>query len=69
MFSGEQLYVEKCSLDTFSASCRDDALIVVTSSVIGRLRVTGSCISHDFGFLGLNTSVLPEVIALLSFTL
>ena len=60
LFPGEQFYVEKCTYDTFNATCGHDSLIVVTSAVYGRLRAA-LCITKSYGYMGKNISVLPEV--------
>lgn len=62
--SGEQT-IEACSGDDFAASCQTH-YIVVTSAIYGRFRnlqgsASESCFSEDYGNLGTNTSVLPEV--------
>ena len=62
--AGEQLTLEACSDGDFEASCSPD-YVIVTSAVYGRFynldQANRNCFTKDYGFLGRNESVLPEV--------
>lgn len=51
--------VEYCLMDTFNASCRSVAeVVVIDSATYGRMKV-GRCVTGNFGYLGCAADVLP----------
>ena len=52
---------EVCNMETFSAECSDpDAVLVVQWARYGRMH-TGRCVKNDYGYLGCESDVLPQV--------
>ena len=54
---GVQTAREICESETFSARCRSNEVIMMTSAQYGRMRI-GRCIRADLGYLGCATDVL-----------
>ena len=51
---------EYCQLEEFHASCAPGHVVVMTSSVYGRMRI-GRCVKQDYGFIGCSADVLRYV--------
>ena len=51
---------EYCQLESFSAKCARDEVIIITSAQYGRMRL-GHCVKINYGSLGCAADVLPEV--------
>jgi len=53
--------VEVCQTESFDASCeRQDEVILMTSSLYGRMRVS-RCVQSDYGYVGCSSDVLAVV--------
>ena len=53
-------HLEYCTSETFEASCGENAVIMMTSAVFGRMKI-GRCVDEDLGFLGCQNDALDTM--------
>lgn len=51
---------EYCQLADFTAQCNKDEVIIIEQAIYGRMRL-GKCVTIDYGSLGCQADVLPEM--------
>lgn len=54
-----------CLEEGFSAECRDNSVVVITSALYGRMTV-GRCVSRNYGYIGCRADILKHVAKLCS---